>query len=258
MTATLSLLRPRMRLSVLRDGDRARIFCAAGLLSQELSAAVWGCCRSPRHREANFRRTLSGASQLGGVWLPLPHVLMLPFISNMAMWQTGFAAVPMSMVSYALSVAGIWRLARRLMRPRWALVAVAFYALNANLLFLSTTAMTEALFLALLVWTVVATMECVAALRAGQMRIARSRMILAGVLIVGQVFTRYDGWIVGAIVWVCLARECGRAACATGCAGRRDFHLAMCSRAAVVVLVQRALRARLAGLYARALLGEAD
>ena len=148
-----------------------------------------------------------GLSQLGGVWLPLPHLLMLPFIGKMAMWQTGLAAVPMSMISYALSVTGIWRLARRMMRARWALVATAFYALNANLLFLSTTAMTEALFLCLLVWTVVAAMECAAALRANDAGTARTRMLLAAVLIIGQVFTRYDGWIVGAVVWLCLALE---------------------------------------------------
>jgi hypothetical protein len=151
-----------------------------------------------------------GLSQLGGVWLPLPHVLMLPFIGKMAMWQTGFAAVPMSLLSYAFSVAGMWRLARRLMRARWALVATAFFALNANLLYLSTTAMTEALFLALVIWTVVAAMECVAALRAGQVGTARARMLLAGVLIMGQVFTRYDGWVMGAAVWVVIAVACWR------------------------------------------------
>ncbi len=146
-----------------------------------------------------------GLSQLGGVWLPLPHVLMLPFIMNMRMWQTGLPAAPMSMLSYAVSVAGVWRLARRLMRLRWALVATAFYAFNPNLLFLATTAMTEALFLALLVWSVVATMEGVSAIRAGDLRTASFRMLLAGLLVLGQVFTRYDGWVIGAMVWCCFA-----------------------------------------------------
>ena len=148
-----------------------------------------------------------GISQLGGVWLPLPHLLMLPFISNMAMWQTGMAGVPMSMVSYAASIAGIWRLGRRLLKPRWTFVATLFYALNPNLLFLSTTAMTEALFLALLIWTVVAAVEATAALRAGLTGVASARMVLAGVLVMGQVFTRYDGWIVGAAAWLWLAFE---------------------------------------------------
>jgi hypothetical protein len=146
-----------------------------------------------------------GIANLGGVWLPLPHVLMLPFIMNMRMWQTGLAAAPMSMLSYAVSVAGVWRLSRRLMRLRWALFATAFYALNPNLLFLATTAMTEALFLALFVWSIVATMEGIAALRALDVRTARARMMLAGLLILGQVYTRYDGWIVGAILWLCFA-----------------------------------------------------
>jgi hypothetical protein len=146
-----------------------------------------------------------GLAQLGGVWLPLPHLLMLPFIRNMQLWQTGLAGAPMSTISYAISVAGVWRLARRLMRLRWALVAVAFYALNANLLFLATTAMTEALFLALFVWVVVATMECVAALQAGRVHTARMRLLLAGLMVLGMVFTRYDGWILGAAVWCCMA-----------------------------------------------------
>ena len=146
-----------------------------------------------------------GISQLGGVWLPLPHILMLPFIMNMRMWQTGLAGAPMSMITYAASVAGVWRLARRMMKLRWALVATTFYALNANLLFLSTTAMTEALFLALLVWSVVATSESIAALRANDATTARARMMLAGLLILGQVFTRYDGWVIGAIIWLCFA-----------------------------------------------------
>ena len=146
-----------------------------------------------------------GLAQLGSVWLPLPHLLMLPFIMNLRMWQTGLAAAPMSMLSYAASVAGIWRLARRMMRLRWALVATTFYALNANLLYLSTTAMTEALFLALFIWSVVAAMESIAALRQGDLTLARARMMLAGLLILGQVFTRYDGWVIGAVIWLCFA-----------------------------------------------------
>lgn len=146
-----------------------------------------------------------GLSQLGGVWLPLPHVLMLPFVAKMSLWQTGMAAVPMAVVSYALSVAGLWRLGRRVMRLRWAFTATLFYALNPNLLYLATTAMTEALFLALLIWTVIAVAEGAAALRAQQVRVAGERMILAGLLVMGQVFTRYDGWIVGAAAWAWLA-----------------------------------------------------
>ncbi len=135
----------------------------------------------------------------------LPHLLMMPFVQKMTWWQSGLGGAPMCIASYAASVAGLWWLARRMMTIRWALVATTLYALNANLLFLASTAMTEALFLALLIWTVVATVEAIAALRVGNARLAERWMLWAGVLIVGQVFTRYDGWIVGAVVWCCLA-----------------------------------------------------
>ncbi len=162
----------------------------------------------------NARRILDshypGLSQLGGAWLPLPHVLMLPFIGNMAMWQTGLAAAPMSMISFAASVVGIWRLARRMMRLRWALVATLFYALNPNLLYLATTAMTETLFLALFVWAVDATVEGVAAMRAGNVLATRAKLFLAGLLVLAMVFTRYDGWVIGAAVWCCFAWQLWR------------------------------------------------
>ena len=157
----------------------------------------------------NARRILDshypGLAQLGGAWLPLPHLLMLPFIGNMAMWQSGLAAAPASMLSFAASVVGVWRLSRRLMRLRWALVGTLFYALNPNLLYLATTAMTETLFLALFVWSVVIAMEAVAAMRAGNVLLVRARLILAGILVLAMVFTRYDGWVLGAIVWCCVA-----------------------------------------------------
>ena len=157
----------------------------------------------------NARRILDsnypGLSQLGGVWLPLPHLLMLPFVMNMDMWRSGLAAAPMSMVSSAASVVGVWRLSRRMMRLRWALVATCFYGLNPNLLYSATTALTEPLFLALFMWSVVGAVEGVAALRVGNAALAGRRMVFAGLMVLGEVFTRYDGWVMGALVWCALA-----------------------------------------------------
>ena len=161
----------------------------------------------------NSRRILDahypGLAQLGGAWLPLPHVLMLPFIGNMAMWQTGLAGAPMAMLGFAASVVGVWRLARRMMRLRWALVATLFYALNPNLLYLATTAMTETLFLGLFVWSVVTAVETTAAIRVGAAGAAGRNLLLAGLLVLLMVFTRYDGWVIGAAVWACLAWQVG-------------------------------------------------
>ena len=34
-----------------------------------------------------------GPEQLGTVWLPLPHLLMLPFVLSNHLWRTGLAGV---------------------------------------------------------------------------------------------------------------------------------------------------------------------
>ena len=142
-----------------------------------------------------------GLVQLGGVWLPLPHLLMMPLAQKLEWWQSGLAGAWPSLACYVLGVAGFFRLARRMLAPRWALAATAFYALNPNLLYLSTTAMTEPLFLALLIWLTLVTVECVDAIRVQDQKQVARRLIWLGLLIFAAVFTRYDGWIVGAAVW---------------------------------------------------------
>ena len=151
-----------------------------------------------------------GIAQLGGVWLPLPHLLMVPFVQKMEWWQNGLAGAWPSLLCYVIGVIGLYRLARRMMTPRWAFAATAFYALNPNLLYLSTTAMTEPLFLAELIWITLLTMECVAAIRAGQQAFVARRLIFIALLIVAAVFTRYDGWVLGAAVWCVLAWQLSR------------------------------------------------
>ena len=146
-----------------------------------------------------------GLVQLGGVWLPLPHLLMTAFVWKMQWWQDGMAGAWPSLVCFVLGVAGFYRLSRRMLMPRWAMVSTAFFGLNANLLYLSTTAMTEPLFLALLVWIVLLTLECVEALEGAKPYGAGRRMMGLGLLILAAVLTRYDGWILGAVVWCCVA-----------------------------------------------------
>ncbi len=148
-----------------------------------------------------------GLSQLGGVWLPLPHLLILPFVQKMEWWQNGLAGAWPSLLCFIASAVGIYRLARRMMTPRWALAATAFYALNPNLLYLSTTAMTEPLFLAELIWLTLFTMECTVAIRESRYSLVNRRLIYIALLIVAAVFTRYDGWILGAAAW-CIVTWC--------------------------------------------------
>src|SRR5580698_8711901 len=60
-----------------------------------------------------FDSRTPGLLQLGTVWLPLPHLLMISFLLSDSAWQSGIGGSVPSMVAYALGTAGIFRLLRR-------------------------------------------------------------------------------------------------------------------------------------------------
>jgi hypothetical protein len=145
-----------------------------------------------------------GLTQLGSVWLPLPHLLMLPFVQVYAWWANGVAGTIPSALAYLASCAGVYRLARRWLPCAPAALALAFFALNPNLLYLQTTAMTEPLFVCETIWTAVWLAEWSAALDTEPHRAARwlPWILLATV---AAVFTRYDGWIMSFLAWAAMA-----------------------------------------------------
>jgi 4-amino-4-deoxy-L-arabinose transferase-like glycosyltransferase len=146
-----------------------------------------------------------GFRQLGSVWLPLPHLLLLPFVQKMEWWQTGLGGAWPSMACYVLGCTGIYRLARMWLRPLLAIIAVMVYGLNPGLLYMQTTAMTEPLFLAEIIWSALLIAEHGRALKAGEQRRASRLLVAAGLVLVCAVYTRYDGWIYAAIAWMVVA-----------------------------------------------------
>ena len=148
-----------------------------------------------------FDSITPGFRQLGSVWLPLPHILLLPFVWNMAWWRSGLAGACLSVPSYVLGCAGIYRLARTWLDMPAAVVVVAFYGLNPGLLYMATTAMTEPLFLAEMIWATVFIVQFQSA--ESKKDPAASRfLIAAGLVLVAAIFTRYDGWVYAAAAWL--------------------------------------------------------
>ena len=131
------------------DGSGAVELAAWGLLNYGDAVAHLHIARRV------FDSHRPGFTQLGSVWLPLPHLLMIPFVQVYGWWASGFAGVIPSALAYLAGCAGIYRLARRWLPPASAALALAFFATNPNLLYLQTTAMTEPLFVCEMVWITV-------------------------------------------------------------------------------------------------------
>ncbi len=139
-------------------------------------------------------------SQLGSVWLPLPHLLLAPFVRNYFWWATGLAGAIPSSLAYIASCAGLYRLARHWLAPAAAALALVFFALNPNLLYLQTTAMSEPLFICETIWIVLWLVEWRLCLDNNPVQAGRLQSLIAAAL-VAAVFTRYDGWIIAFIAW---------------------------------------------------------
>src|SRR5579859_2921959 len=91
-----------------------------------------------------FDNTIPGVSQLGGVWLPFPQVLMLPFVWNDYLWRTGLAGSFSSMICYLVAVIYLFRSARRLTHSNVAsFVGTLLFIFNPNVLYLQSTPLSE-------------------------------------------------------------------------------------------------------------------
>jgi hypothetical protein len=163
-----------------------------------------------------FDSRTPGLLQLGTVWLPLPHLLMIPFLLSDWMWRTGVGGSIPSMAAYVLGTLGIFRLLRGArdssVRPdastnfaAWG--AAIIYGANPNLIYLQATAMTESLYLALFIWSVVYFNEFVKEVRnrgnKPDVRVVSSLLTKCGLCLAAACLTRYDAWFVA--VAMCIA-----------------------------------------------------
>jgi len=155
-----------------------------------------------------FDSKTPGLLQLGTVWLPLPHLLIMPFIVSMRMWQSGSGGSIPSMAGFVFGVLGIFRLVRGMLwragtaegAPNhgvatfgaWA--AALVYGANPNLIYMQATAMGESLYLAFFVWAVVYFAEFARGVK------AQRSLVKCGLCLFAACLTRYDGWFLSGVL----------------------------------------------------------
>ena len=90
-----------------------------------------------------------GLAQLGGIWLPLPHLLMMPFVWNDFLWYTGIAGSIVSGMAFVVSAIYLYKFAYLITKNKLAsFVAFLAFASNPNILYIQATPMTEMLLIA--------------------------------------------------------------------------------------------------------------
>ena len=149
-----------------------------------------------------------GWDQIGTVWLPLPHLLVAPFVANDWLWRSGVGGSIPSMIAYVLGVAGIYRLVRARTSLAAASLAAAIYAFNPSMLYMQSTAITESIFLAAVIWALVYFGDFLRGLSPagsgeGSTVPVWTSIERCGICLAAAIFTRYDGWIIAFILGSC-------------------------------------------------------
>jgi Glycosyl transferase family 2/GtrA-like protein len=136
-----------------------------------------------------------GLAQLGSVWLPLPHILVAPFIWIDSMFYSGVAGSLISMVSFVVAAVMLFKTAYLMtgsVLGAW--VAGLVFTLNPNMLFLQSTPMTETLLFACMAAAVYQLTLWSHSGRWQNLGAAAAMVFLASL-------ARYEGWVLlGAFV----------------------------------------------------------
>ncbi len=130
-----------------------------------------------------------GLAQLGGIWLPLPHVLMLPFVYFNILWRTGIAGSIVGGICYIGAALYLYKLTFLLTKNKAAsLLSFFVFVLNPNVLYLQSTPMSE---LPLIAFFVLSTYYFIHFIQDDKRLFS---LILSAFFAFCASLSRYDGW----------------------------------------------------------------
>ena len=165
---------------------------------------------SDSHSHLGIARRLFDSSnpwditQLGAVWLPLPHILMWPFVWNDFLWHSGLAGSIVSMTCYLITACYIYKFAFRLTRNGAAsIIGTSAFILNPDVLYIQTTPLSEMVCAATFMASSYYFLRWAQEDRTCYLSLSAAAMFLA-------TLSRYDNWalflvflvLVGVISWV--------------------------------------------------------
>lgn len=185
---------------------------AAGLLGLLASAITvpsgWALAYSDAQSHLTIARRVidsmaPGFEQLGTVWLPVPHLLLIPLVAIDPLFHTGWAAALLGSAALSGTAAGLYRIAARLGVGRAGRVAMLVLLLaNPSVLYIYTTALTEPVLLLFLVAALAGLSRWALAPRrmsAGELA------VFAGIPTAAAMLSRYEGWMLAltGTIFVC-------------------------------------------------------
>lgn len=132
--------------------------------------------------------TSPGLAQVGAVWLPLPHIMILPLVWDNKFYTDGFAGSIISMIAFVAMAVLMYLLVRDMTNSKvGGLAAASVLMSNVNMLYMQSTPMTEAL----LYFFIIGMILCV---YRWALTGRYQYLILGGIAALLGTLTRYESW----------------------------------------------------------------
>ena len=132
----------------------------------------------------------AGLSQLGGIWLPLPHLLMAPFVHFDFLWRSGLAGSIVSGISFVVSSVLLYKLTFMITRGKFSSIfPPLIFCLNPNIIYMQSTPMTELLLIAFFIMSIYYFVKFL------KNQDHYNSLVFAAFFGFCATLTRYDGWL---------------------------------------------------------------
>lgn len=130
-----------------------------------------------------------GFAQLGGIWLPLPHIFLLPFVYFDPLWKSGIAGSVVSGIAFVISALYLYKLTLLITNHKFAaFLSAMVFVTNPSVLYMQSTPMTE---LTLIVFFILSSYYFILFLEDDKKII---NLLFAAFFGFCASLSRYDGW----------------------------------------------------------------
>lgn len=155
-----------------------------------------------------------GIAQFGSVWLPMTHILLLPFTANNYLFQTGLAGTIVSGFSTAIAAVYLSRIAKLHFSSNYAgFLAASLFLMNSSVIYMSMVPMMEAPFMMFFMMASYYALNWCYLYKSGNDNWLQYRNILKCALAISAAtLTRYEAWFfpIGLILLILIVLLLGK------------------------------------------------
>jgi len=159
-----------------------------------------------------------GIGQLGGVWLPLGHLMLMPFVTSDYLFHTGLAGTIVSTLSVAVTACAMFRIAKLQFNSSIiaGFISASLYLMNTSVIYMGVVPMQEAPYMMFFVLSVYYIQKiyshyiCIKSITLDVSLTLKARLLLlkCALAISAATIIRYEGWLlpIGFMILILLVK----------------------------------------------------